>query len=311
MATKLSAQPSTEPVLRIGELARRAGIPPATLRAWERRYEIVEPSRTESGYRLYSERDEAAVRDMVDLITRGLAPAEAARQALENVETAVRAADEKAARDGGAPDRGPGGDEEAPGREMRADLLAALIAYDDRGAHGVLDRAFASYSIEALIGDLVLPVLRDVGEGWSAGRISVGQEHFSSNLLRGRLLGLSRGWGSGGGPVALLACPAGEFHDLGLISFGLVLREHGWRVFFLGTDTPVTNIAAAAREIEPAAIVLCAMISEVLTPAEMAELSGGAPVMVAGSGVDEKRCVELGVRYLEDDPVVAALGLTR
>ena len=68
---------------------------------------------------------------------------------------------------------------------------------------------------------------------------TVGQEHFASNLLRGRLLGLARGWGSGGGSLAILACPPGEAHDLGLIAFGLALRAQDWRIAFLGVDTPL------------------------------------------------------------------------
>ena len=72
-------------------------------------------------------------------------------------------------------------------------------------------------------------------------------------FLRGRLLGLARGWGRGTGPRALLACPPGERHDLGLIAFGLALRERGWRIDFLGGDTPAESIAGAARAIEPRA----------------------------------------------------------
>jgi methanogenic corrinoid protein MtbC1 len=86
--------------------------------------------------------------------------------------------------------------------------------------------------------------------------VSIAQEHFASNVLRGRLLGLARGWGRGTGPRALLACPEGEHHDLGLIAFGLALRERGWRIDYLGSDTPVASIAEAAEAIAPELLVL-------------------------------------------------------
>jgi MerR family transcriptional regulator, light-induced transcriptional regulator len=84
-----------------------------------------------------------------------------------------------------------------------------------------------------------------VGERWQDGRLSVAQEHFATNLIRGRLLGLARGWGAGSGHRAVLACVPGELHDIGLIVFGLCLRERGWRITYLGADTPPLSVAAA------------------------------------------------------------------
>ena len=81
----------------------------------------------------------------------------------------------------------------------------------------------------------------------SGARLSVGDEHFATNVIRGRLLGLARGWGRGLGPVALLACLPGEQHELGLLAFGLALRAHGWRVSYFGGDTPLEERRARDR----------------------------------------------------------------
>ena len=83
--------------------------------------------------------------------------------------------------------------------------------------------------------------------------MSVAEEHFATNVVRGRLLGLARNWSSGGGPVAVLACPPGELHDLGLICFGLLLRERGWRIAYLGPDTPIETVADIASPSAPGA----------------------------------------------------------
>ena len=81
----------------------------------------------------------------------------------------------------------------------------------------------------------------------------------SASLLRGRLLGLARGWGQGIGQAAVLACAPGEHHDLGLLAFGLALRTRGWRIVYLGTDTPITSVADAARSCDPAFVVVSAV----------------------------------------------------
>ena len=125
-------------------------------------------------------------------------------------------------------------------------------------ANAVLDRLLASLSVDAVLRDVVLPYLHDLGEAWSRGEVSVAQEHFASNVLRGRLLGLGRGWGEGSGPHALLACPPREQHDLGLIAFGLALRNRGWRITYLGQDTPVSTLVEEARELEPDRVVVAA-----------------------------------------------------
>ena len=285
--------PPDVPVLRIGELARRAGIPPATLRAWERRYGIVTPTRTEAGYRLYGERDEQRIKQMVELITRGIAPAEAASRVL---------ADDRA---GGSDANGQASQQAVDSETLRARLLEQLIDYDEAGAHATIDRAIAAYGVEALLTELILPVVRRMGELWVDRKVTIGQEHFASHLIRGRVMPLARGWGSGDGPLALLACPAGEEHDLALAAFGLLLRERGWRVAFLGADTPAETLRGAAERLDPEIVVLA--ITDPATAAGLdTELSVGAPVAIAGGAADPALAERLGARYLPGDLVTAA-----
>jgi len=285
--------PPDAPVLRIGELARRAGIPPATLRAWERRYGIVTPTRTEAGYRLYGERDEQRIKQMVELITRGIAPAEAASRVLADDRAADSDADGQALR------------QAVDSEALRARLLEQLIDYDEAAAHATIDRAIAAYGVEALLTELILPVVRRMGELWVDRKVTIGQEHFASHLIRGRVMPLARGWGSGDGPLALLACPAGEEHDLALAAFGLLLRERGWRVAFLGADTPSGTLGEAAERLGPEIVVLA--ITDPATAAGLdTELSVGVPVAIAGSAADPALAERLGARYLPGDLVTAA-----
>jgi MerR family transcriptional regulator, light-induced transcriptional regulator len=276
--------------LRIGELARRTGVATELLRAWERRYGLLAPIRTASGYRLYSAEDVVRVGRMRQLLGSGLSAAEAARQAL-------------------AEPSSPTQDESAPA-SLAADLRAALERLDDAAAHAAFDRLLADYSTPAVLDGVVLPLLRELGEGWERGEISIAQEHFASNLLRGRLLGLARGWDRGSGPRAVLACPPGERHDLGLVIFGLALREHGWRITLLGADSPPETVVDTVRRVEPAAVVLAVTDPARLdgveqTAANLTDLP--TTVWVGGAGAEPVAGAEL----LPGSPFEAAVLVAR
>src|SRR5208283_1682379 len=189
--------PDGSPVLRIGELSRRAGVSDHVLRAWESRYGLLQPVRSAGGFRLYSEADALRVGRMQAHLARGLSAAEAAR--------AVLGEDSGAGADPGraaGPHRAP----PAAG-ELAGALRQALDAFDEPAAQAVLDRLVSDLSVTAVLRDVVLPYLAELGERWERGTASVAQEHFASNLIRGRLAGLARGWGNGHGPRAVLACP--------------------------------------------------------------------------------------------------------
>ena len=179
--------------LRIGELAKRTGVSPELLRAWEQRYGLLQPARTAGGFRLYSAADEARVRRMQSLVAGGLAAAQAARLVLA------------AANPRRAPPRPAAVLDDAAG-----DFTGSLDRLNEQAANTALDRLFSAYTVETVLQDVVLPYLHRLGERWEAGEVSVAQEHFASNLIRGRLLGLAQGWGQGQGPRALLACVPGD-----------------------------------------------------------------------------------------------------
>jgi len=276
--------------LRIGELARRTGVAAELLRAWERRYGLLSPTRTAAGYRLYSAADVGRVRRMRDLLDGGLSAAEAARQALA--------------------ERAPAPGEEIAPAAVASELRLALERLDDASAQAAFDRLLADYSTPAVLAGVVLPLLRELGDGWERGEISIAQEHFASNLVRGRLLGLARGWDRGSGPRAVLACPSGERHDLGLVIFGLGLREHGWRITFLGADTPPHTLMQTVHRLAPEALVFA-----VADPARLggvaetvAALDGVMPtVWVGGAGAEQLD----GVQLLEGSPLEAAAQVAR
>jgi MerR family transcriptional regulator, light-induced transcriptional regulator len=170
----------------------------------------------------------------------------------------------------------------------------------------------ATFAIETVADTAILPYLRTLGERWRDGDASVAQEHFATGLLRARLLGLARGWDRGAGPRALLACPSGERHDLGLIILGLALRDRGWRVTFLGPDTPIKTLAAAADQLAPDVVVLSSLTREPLVEAaaEIARMASSRPVLLAGPGADAELAERARARLLAGGPIEAAAGVS-
>ena len=286
--TQTATDPAGEKLLRIGELSRRVGVPVESLRAWERRYGLLAPSRTQGGFRLYGEDDVARVLAMRANLDRGLFAAEAARLAL--------------AEDVSEPLSAP-----APVADA-SELAAALDRFDEVGAQQALDRLFATLTLDVVLRDVLLPYLHDLGERWESGDASVAQEHFASNVVRGRLTALARGWDRGAGPRALLACAEGERHDLPLVGFGLALRGHGWRISYLGADTPAASIVEAARELSPDAVVVSGTVAGAFdaVATQLREIALHAPLHLAGAAANARVARRAHATLLAGDVVTAA-----
>jgi MerR family transcriptional regulator, light-induced transcriptional regulator len=304
---------SVPPTMRIGELAARVGVSTHVLRAWETRYGLLQPSRSAGGYRLYGPEDERRVREVVALRDQGVSAVEASRRVLaaERAGSSPTAVSPEGA---AAAARGEGRTDgmRADPPVLVAQLLDAISALDEDRAHAVLDIAFLDRSVESAIVDVLVPFFVRVGEAWELGRIGIAQEHFASSLVRRRLGALSLTWGVGSGPVAVLACPPGEFHDIILLSFGVLLGRAGWRIRYLGPDTPVPSLASACRLADPAAVVLASRRpSGFRAHADgLRRLAQDHPLWIAGRGATPRVIEELGAHVLGPDLPASVAELT-
>lgn len=282
--------------MRIGELSRRVGVTADVLRAWERRYGLLRPERTSGGFRLYSENDEWRIRLMQEKLRAGVQAAEAAR-AVASLEAR--------------------GGSDARAASLRTDdliavLRSALDEFDEEAAHLAIDRLLALLGLERALRDALLPYLHAVGERWAGGEITVGQEHFASRLVEGRLLALARGWNKGPGPRIVLACPPHELHTIPLVGFGLVLRNHGWRNIYLGADTPVNSVRMAADTVDANVVVLSAVTGERFADVlpELRALARRRRIILSGAGASPELAAHLDVECFRADPVTAAESLS-
>jgi len=281
-------------MVRIGELSRRLGVSADVLRAWERRYQLLDPRRSGGGYRLYSTADEQRVRAMQAHLAAGLSAAEAAQATLG--ETPRRLSSP-----------GPLG-RSAAGEALGQALGEALESFDGPLAETILDRLLTEFTPETVLRDVLLPYLHDLGERWERGEITVAQEHFATNLIRSRLTAFGRGWGRGRGPRALLACAPGELHDLPLLAFAVALYRGGWRVGYLGAATPVAELLRTAIATPPRLIAVSAVDPARFAGVEpeLRELASVAPLAIGGRGGTEALARATGARLLTGDPVTEA-----
>lgn len=223
------------PSLRIAQVEKLTGVGAHTLRAWERRYGVPAPDRSGGKQRMYAPADVELVRRMQELAGQGVPLARAAAVALAERDT------------------GPAAAAASPVNQ----LLDALLNFDEPRAASVWTEFLASFDVGALIERLAVPSLIAVGDGWHAGTVSVGQEHFASNFVRGRLESLARQTlPAPGAPVVLLACLEGERHDLALVMLDVLLRLRGLRTVLLGQDVPTDALVRTARSVTPAVVAL-------------------------------------------------------
>ena len=213
--------------LNIAALAQRTGVAPDTLRKWEQRYAILQPERTAGGQRRYSERDVARVEWLRERLEEGYRIGEAASLL--------------------------GSLGSTPPRAAREHLKGLLDALDDLEAEAIglrLDQAFALLHVEETFESVLVPLLQAVGERWRNGTMTTAEEHLISEAVRSRLGHLLADAGGGVRGVAVLACAPGEHHELGLMMAAISMRRDGWKVVYLGADTPLRDALALAGRMQ-------------------------------------------------------------
>ena len=270
----------TAALLNIAALSRRTGVAPDTLRKWEQRYGVLRPVRTAGGQRRYSEMDVQRVEWLRDRIRDGWRIGEAARVIDEATSVAL--------------------DEPS---DLRDTLIAAIEENDPRAVSATLDQAFAVLPLGQALAEVVTPALQWAGDAWHRGELSVAQEHAVTAKVRAHLGKLiSEGQGGVRGS-AVLACAPGEHHDIGLLMLAVMLRADGWRVEFLGADTPVDAAVAFAERIGAGMLCLSASRTEsvdVLKDALAAvEPSDLMMIVVGGAAMTPEIAGELEATYAD------------
>lgn len=234
----------------IKHAAQQVGITAATLRAWERRYAVISPRRTDGGYRIYDDRDVDVLRAMKDLIAQGWQPGLAADEAVRRstfpptvqpVHTVERLSS-------------PPGLEPQP---LGVELVAAAAALDATGLTAVLDQLFALNSFEVVVSQYLFPALEELGDAWADGRVSVAGEHLASSAVMRRLsMAYEAAAAHANGPRVALGLAPSCRHEIGLLAFAVALRRRGLSTEYVGADLPLDDWMKLAEQRDLAAVVL-------------------------------------------------------
>jgi DNA-binding transcriptional MerR regulator/methylmalonyl-CoA mutase cobalamin-binding subunit len=280
--------------------AELTGVAPDTLRAWERRYGVVEPQRSEGGYRLYDDQALRRLAAMKALVDAGWSTAQAARRVLDDV-----------ASDDGAtvPLARTVGDVDSLARVGR-DL-------DGVALEAALDDGFAAGSFEQVADGWLMPALYRLGSAWRTGEVGVAGEHFVSAAVQRRLAALfdaaSRGASD---PVAVVGLARGSRHELGVLAFAVALRRAGLDVVYVGGDLPPEAWVATVRSRGATmAVIGVPAVEDVPAVREtVAALRQGCPDVVVSVGGGHQDAVGEGTELLGHrlaDAASRLAGLTR
>lgn len=276
----------------ISTVSKLTGVNSITLRAWERRYGLIEPIRSGSGHRLYTRNDIDLVHRVVALLEKGMRIG----QVREELEA-----------QGYGPGSGPV-EETGPWLAYQRRMTAAIIRFDEDSLETAYNEALSLYPVDVVTRELLTPLLKELGQRWASGLGSIAEEHFFGFYLRNKLgARFHHRHRNNSGPRLLVACLPGELHEIGLLLFALAAHEHGYNLVLLGANMPIAEIAMAAGQARSDGIVLSGSMApdaEVLNT-QLAELVRqiDRPVMVGGR-VSITHCDQLiaaGAEPLGDD----------
>ena len=271
----------------IKRVSEMVGVPVATLRAWQRRYRVVNPERSDSGYRLYGPNDIAVLQRMQALVASGWSPKEAAAAAASKESDLER---EPAYRQGGQQLRSRSA--RRAGTEP-VDLVAAAAALDPAAVTRLLDEHFAMGSFEQVVDGWLMPEL-------AAGELTVAGEHLAAAAIQRRLsaaFDAAAVLDSGRSPLVLSGLPAGSRHELGILAFAAAARRQGLAVVHLGPDLPLQDWLIAAERHQPDAVVIAAPTRyDVASALHIVEGLTSRRVLVAIGGQHQDAVVEAASR---------------
>ncbi len=284
---------SQYPIRTISEMT---GVPTTTLRAWERRYGLLKPSRTPKGHRLYSAQDIELVREIVRLLKSNHTISEAIR-ITRNPEL------------GGLVSTAS----EDHWQNYQQRILKSIENFNDQNLDRTYNEALSIYPVDMVNEHVIIPVLQTLGSSWSEKPAGIAEEHFFSAFLRNKLgARLHHDAHRAKGRKVFISCLPGENHELGILLFSLALLGHGYQVLYLGGNLPLQQIPLVAERTEIDAVLLSGTRTDLWTASlknEMADIVSALslPILLGGefSSRYENELSAMGIQVLGSDHVDA------
>lgn len=262
-----SSEKELYPIRTVSSLT---GVNSITLRAWERRYGLIKPVRTPKGHRLYTQNDIDLIQQVLELLDKGIS--------IGQVKNYLKGKESK-----------------TPAKETVADpwsnyqrrMLNAIVRFDTNALDQAYNDALSLYPVDLVTKLLIIPLLKELGARWADNEGSIAEEHFFGAYLRNKLgARFHHHPANQNGPILVAACLPGEQHEVGLMLFCLSAMNQGYRLIYLGADTPFSELKVPAERTEADAILLAGAVDpqEKVFANELAGLvnSVDVPVFVGG-----------------------------
>lgn len=268
-------------------VTQRTGLTSHAIRAWERRYSVVEPRRSAGGHRLYSDREVERLRLLHRLTLGGRQIGQLAT--LSDRDLAAQLVEDQSA-EAAAPESTP---DDGPSATLAEQAFQAVRDLDSARLDGMLRRAVIELEPSVYLDRLMSPLLWRIGQAWTDDEITPAHEHLASGVVRS-----VSGWllenlpGEEGAPIVVVATPAGHLHELGALAAAVAAASAGWAVRYLGADLPAADIALAVENTGAEALAL-SLVFPRANPAIAGELrllrdsvSSSVPIVVGGGGAE-------------------------
>ncbi|MBD3671482.1 MAG: MerR family transcriptional regulator [Gammaproteobacteria bacterium] len=269
----------TQALYPISTVSEMTGVNTVTLRAWERRYGLIEPSRSEGGRRLYSDADIERIHTVLEMMAEGMTISGAA-EVLRRAVMADETADSP----------------QGPWPGYQAEMVEAIGNFDDLHLEQTYTQVMSLYPVELINERLLMPLLHTLGERWASGEGSVAEEHFFSVFMRNKLGARFHHRNQhNNGPSMVAACLPGESHEFGLLLFSLMAHTQGYRVVLLGANLPLEELPKVVERTQSEGVILSGSIevdcSRLYNSLRNLVTQVSVPVFIGGATADNCRDV--------------------
>ncbi|MBI1424991.1 MAG: MerR family transcriptional regulator [Gammaproteobacteria bacterium] len=264
----------------ISAVSSATGVNTVTLRAWERRYGLLKPVRTEAGHRLYTEEDIERIRLILQLLDEGIA--------ISRVKEALRIAAER--------ESGESPAETGPWTHYQQAMLRGVADFDEAVLENIYNEAMSLYPVDVVTRQLLMPLLEQLGQRWEKVITGIAEEHFFSVYMRNKLGARFHHRNlQNTGPRLVAACLPGEQHEFGLLLFSLAAHARGYRIILLGSDMPISQLPAVVKRTHSQGVVLSGSVeydeAELQSELRLLLRECHVPVYVGGTSAHRYRHV--------------------
>jgi len=236
-------------------VSQMTGLSVHVIRAWEKRYNVVDPDRSDTNRRSYSEEDIEKLKLLNDAVHNGHNIGGIAKLSLTELKNLLTKENINSAKTEDTLVFSLNSDKSL--NEIMIDCMEAVKNFDAKKLESALLNASAKFTQPILIEELIVPLVYKIGDLWHSGEIRVANEHLASSIVRSFLLNLLESYSiSESAPTIIAATPRGQDHEIGALIAGVVAASSGWKVIYLGTSLPAEEISAVVSHLNARVVAL-------------------------------------------------------